>query len=170
MENQGFWNELWEEVSPALADAFWEGFFSGSTTEEEDDDFEEAYRFIVPGFNARPLELSGAIGIEQLKKLDGMINIRRNNADIFRKLFETDDRFIIQRENGKSSWFAFTLIIRPDLSISRSSVFKALKENGIGYRMITGGNFLRHDVIKHFDYECIHLLQNSIYLNTDHQY
>ena len=129
--------------------------------ERREDDFEEAYRFIVPGFNARPLELSGAIGIEQLKKLDGMINIRRNNADIFRKLFETDDRFIIQRENGKSSWFAFTLIIRPDLSISRSSVFKALKENGIGYRMITGGNFLRHDVIKHFDYECIGDMQHA---------
>ena len=40
MENQGFWNELWEEVSPALADAFWEGFFSGSTTEDDDDELE----------------------------------------------------------------------------------------------------------------------------------
>ena len=27
-------------------------------------DFYEAYRFILPGYNARPLELSGAIGIE----------------------------------------------------------------------------------------------------------
>mgnify|MGYP001246336600 CR=1 FL=1 len=129
--------------------------------ERREDDFEEAYRFIVPGFNARPLELSGAIGIEQLKKLDGMIEIRRSNADIFRKLFENDDRFIIQRENGKSSWFAFTLIVRPDLSISRASVFKVLKENGIGYRMITGGNFLRHDVIKYFDYECIGDMQHA---------
>ena len=33
------------------------------------DDFYEAYRFILPGYNVRPIEMSGAIGIEQLKKL-----------------------------------------------------------------------------------------------------
>ena len=41
--------------------------------ERRDDDFFEAYRFILPGYNARPLELAGAVGVEQLKKLDGMI-------------------------------------------------------------------------------------------------
>ena len=48
--------------------------------EKRDDDFFEAYRFILPGYNARPLELSGAVGIEQLKKLDRMVEIRRRNA------------------------------------------------------------------------------------------
>jgi CDP-6-deoxy-D-xylo-4-hexulose-3-dehydrase len=32
---------------------------------------------------------------------------------------------------------------------------KALKEADIGYRIITGGNFLRHDVIKYYDYEIV---------------
>jgi CDP-6-deoxy-D-xylo-4-hexulose-3-dehydrase len=31
------------------------------------DPFEESYKFVLPGYNARPLEMSGAIGIEQLK-------------------------------------------------------------------------------------------------------
>ena len=53
--------------------------------EQRDDDFFEAYRFILPGYNARPLELSGAVGIEQLKKLDGMVEIRRSNAALFRR-------------------------------------------------------------------------------------
>ena len=44
--------------------------------ERRADDFFEAYRFILPGYNARPLELSGAVGVEQLKKLDGMIAMR----------------------------------------------------------------------------------------------
>ena len=35
------------------------------------DHFEE-YRFILPGYNVRPLEISGAIGSVQLKKLPGM--------------------------------------------------------------------------------------------------
>ena len=83
--------------------------------EKGKDDFFEAYRFILPGYNARPLEMSGAIGIEQLKKLDKMIDVRRKNAALFVRLFGSDERFIIQQENGKSSWFAFTMILHPDL-------------------------------------------------------
>jgi CDP-6-deoxy-D-xylo-4-hexulose-3-dehydrase len=32
---------------------------------------------------------------------------------------------------------------------------QAMKEAGIGYRIITGGCFLRHDVIKYFDYDTV---------------
>ena len=133
--------------------------------EKHSDDFYEAYRFILPGYNARPLELSGAIGIEQLKKLDNMVQVRRRNAALFTKLFAGDDRFIIQRENGKSSWFAFTVILNPKYGIDRARVMQALKDADIGYRIITGGNFLRHDVIKHFDYDCV---GEIVHANTAH--
>ena len=128
---------------------------------KRDDDFYEAYRFILPGYNARPLELSGAIGIEQLKKLDRMIEVRRRNADLFVRLFRDDERFIIQRENGKSSWFAFTVVLNPEANIDRKKVMSALKKADIGYRIITGGNFLRHDVIKYFDYDCVGEIVNA---------
>lgn len=129
--------------------------------ERREDDFYEAYRFILPGYNARPLELSGAIGIEQLKKLDGLIATRRRNAALFVKLMSGDERFIIQRENGRSSWFAFTVILNPALPIDRAKVMAALKGADIGYRIITGGNFLRHDVIKYFDYDTVGEIVNA---------
>jgi CDP-6-deoxy-D-xylo-4-hexulose-3-dehydrase len=131
--------------------------------ERRADDFFEAYRFILPGFNARPLELSGAVGVEQLRKLDGMIAIRRQNAALFRSLFEGDDRFIIQREvtGARSSWFSFTLILNPALDLDRQRVMGALKQAGIGYRIITGGCFLRHDVIKYFDYDTVGEIVNA---------
>jgi CDP-6-deoxy-D-xylo-4-hexulose-3-dehydrase len=129
--------------------------------EKRDDDFFEAYRFILPGYNARPLELSGAIGVEQLKKLDAMIETRRRNAAVFVDLFKNDERFIIQRENGMSSWFAFTVILNPKFNVDRKKVMNAMKQADIGYRIITGGNFLRHDVIKHFDYECVGEIKNA---------
>jgi CDP-6-deoxy-D-xylo-4-hexulose-3-dehydrase len=129
--------------------------------DERADDFFEAYRFILPGYNARPLEFSGAVGLEQLKKVDNMIEIRRNNAKLFCQLFNGDDRFIIQRENGKSSWFSFTVILNPDFPIDRAKVMKGLKEAKISFRVITGGNFLRHDVIKYFDYECVGDIKNA---------
>ena len=125
------------------------------------DDFYEAYRFILPGYNARPLDLSGAIGIEQLKKLDSMIAIRRKNAEVFVSLFSKDDRFIIQKENGKSSWFSFTIVLNPKYAIDRSSVMEAMRTAEIEFRIITGGCFLRHDVIKYFNYETVGEIVNA---------
>jgi CDP-4-dehydro-6-deoxyglucose reductase, E1 len=125
------------------------------------DDFFEAYRFILPGYNARPLEMSGAIGIEQLKKLDQMIDVRRKNAALFVRLFGSDERFIIQQENGKSSWFSFTMILHPDFKVSRDHINQGLRNANIEFRIITGGNFLRHDVIKYFDYECVGDIKNA---------
>ena len=123
--------------------------------EKKDSDFYEAYRFILPGYNVRPIELSGAVGLEQLKKLPAMTAQRRQNMARFQKHFAGDDRFIIQRENGKSSSFSFTIIVNPRRSVDRKRLFEALKKADIGYRIITGGNFLRHDVIKYYDYEVV---------------
>jgi CDP-4-dehydro-6-deoxyglucose reductase, E1 len=129
--------------------------------EKKYDDFYEAYRFILPGYNVRPLEISAAIGIEQIRKLDEMVEIRRKNADMFLELFRNDARFIIQKENGKSSWFSFTMIVNPELRLDRKVAFEAMKKADIGYRIITGGNFLRHDVIKYFDYEKVGDIRNA---------
>lgn len=131
--------------------------------EKRDDDFFEAYRFILPGYNARPLELSGAVGSEQLKKLDAMVEIRRRNAASFQSLFAGDERFIIQQERpgARSSWFSFTVILNPKLDIDRREVMRAMKEADIGYRIITGGCFLRHDVIKYFDYDTVGEIVNA---------
>jgi CDP-4-dehydro-6-deoxyglucose reductase, E1 len=121
----------------------------------------EAYHFILPGYNVRPMELSGAVGREQLKKLPAMTAMRRRNMAHFQQLFGGDDRFIIQRENGKSSCFSFTVILNPAQNIDRDRVFAAMREADIGFRIITGGCFSRHDVIRHFDYEIVGDLRNA---------
>ncbi len=119
---------------------------------KENDDFFEAYRFILPGYNLRPTEIQGAIGIRQLNKLEGFIKIRRSNAGHFVQFFKDDERFIIQKEIGESSWFSFTMIINPKSGIDRKKVLQKLKDADIEHRIITGGNILRHDVMKYYDY------------------
>jgi len=134
--------------------------------ERRSSDHFEAYRFILPGYNVRPLELEGAIGREQLKKLPAMTAARRKNMALFHELFAGDDRFIIQRENGKSSCFSFTIILNPARNPDRETVFAALKDADIGFRIITGGCFLRHDVLKHYDYDTVGTIENA-YLAHD---
>jgi CDP-6-deoxy-D-xylo-4-hexulose-3-dehydrase len=120
--------------------------------EKKGNDFFEAYRFILPGYNVRPGEIHGALGIKQLDKLERFIRIRRKNAEHFVNLFGNDERFIIQKEVGESSWFSFTMIINPELKLDRIKVLQKLKNANIEHRIITGGNILRHDVIKYYDY------------------
>lgn len=129
--------------------------------EKRSADFFEAYRFVLPGYNVRPTEINAAIGLRQLRKLDGFVEKRRQNLALFNSLFAGDERFIIQRENGKSSSFCFPIVLNPAFNLNRERVLNALKEADIGHRIITGGNFLRHDVIRYYDYECVGEITNA---------
>ena len=123
--------------------------------ERRESDFFEEYRFILPGYNVRPMEMNAAVGLRQLKKLPAMTAARRENLRVFQDLFGADDRFIIQKENGKSSSFCFTIILAPGLEKERETVLGALSDNEIEHRIITGGNILCNDVMKYFDCDVV---------------
>ena len=139
----------------------WARDLPGAADPQSPEGFHEAYRFVMPGYNVRPLEICGAAGVEQLKKLDGMLDRRRANAAHFVDLFGGDERFILQREHGRSSWFSFTIVLNPSLGIDRAQVMRAMREAGIGFRMITGGCFPRHEAVRFFDYDTVGPLTNA---------
>lgn len=130
-----------------------------------DDPFNESFRFVLPGYNVRPVEMSGAIGIEQLKKLPKFLTQRRKNAKYFEYLFKNHSDLIIQQEISVSSWFGFSFIIKSESRWQRTKVVQKLKENGIDCRPIVTGNFARSEVMKYFDYEIHDSLKNADYLH-----
>ncbi len=129
--------------------------------------FYEDYRFILPGYNVRPLEISAAAGIEQLKKLPKMTKQRRKNWKYFKNLFENDKKFTIQKENGKTSSFCFTLILKPKFKHLKKKIFNLLRRNKIGFRMITGGCILKHDVAKYLNFSKSSNLKNAFYAHEN---
>ena len=138
------------------------------TGTKSDDPFEESFKFVLPGYNVRPLEMSGAIGIEQLKKLPSFISQRRKNAEYFLSLFADHPDFLIQKEIGNSSWFGFSFIIRQGADITRKEVVKKLVDNGIECRPIVTGNFLKNkEVLEYFDYEVSGTVDNAEYLDKN---
>ena len=134
---------------------------------KSDDWFSESFRFVLPGYNVRPVEMSGAIGIEQLKKLPNFLRYRRENAKLFCQYFDNHSDFIIQKEIGSSSWFGFSLIIRPESKLQRGDIIKKLEANNIEYRPIATGDFTQNEVIKYFDYEIHGELKNARYLQEN---
>ncbi len=116
------------------------------------DPFVRQFRFVLPGYNLRPLEMGGATGVHQLKKLDGIVMQRRQNAEVFKELFGGVNYLDIQQETGESSWYGFAIVLKGHMAGRREEVVAALAENGIERRPIMGGNFLNNPVMQHLDH------------------
>jgi CDP-6-deoxy-D-xylo-4-hexulose-3-dehydrase len=134
---------------------------------KSDDWFEESFRFVLPGYNVRPVEMSGAIGIEQLKKLPLFLKQRRKNAKLFVELFKDHPDFLIQRSIDNSSWFGFSLIIKPESNLIRKDIVNKLQKNKIDCRPIVAGNFTKSEVMKFLNYEIHQELKNADYLHDN---
>ena len=132
---------------------------------KSDNAFEESFRFILPGYNVRPVEMSGVIGVEQLKKLPSFLDFRRKNAKLFVSLFENHKDFYIQKDIDNSSWFGFSFIIKPESTLDRTEVVKKLEANQIDCRPIVTGDFTKNEVLKYFDYEIFGEMKNAQYLD-----
>lgn len=115
-----------------------------------DDPFEESFRFVLPGYNLRPLEMSGAIGQEQIGKLPMIVAKRRENAALFRQVMADFPGLRIQRETGESSWFGFSMIIDPATGVSRRDLVATLDRRGIESRPVVAGNFAKNEVVRRY--------------------
>ena len=134
---------------------------------KSEDSFSESFRFVLPGYNVRPVEMSGAIGIEQLKKLPNFLKHRRENAKIFKQYFQNHPDFMIQKEISSSSWFGFSLIIRKNSTLNRQEVIQKLQANNIECRPIVTGDFTQNEVMRFFDYEVFGILKNAQHLHKN---
>jgi CDP-6-deoxy-D-xylo-4-hexulose-3-dehydrase len=136
-------------------------------SEKSDDLFEESFRFVLPGYNVRPLEIEGALGIEQAKRLPKLVEERRKNGKILQAIMANHDQLMIQHEIGESSWFGFSLVIRPGSKLNRNSLIIKLNELGFECRPIVAGNFAKNEVIKYFDSETHGTLKNADYIDKN---
>ena len=114
------------------------------------DAFDDLFRFVLPGYNVRPLEMSGALGITQVAKLPALVAGRRRNADVFRSAM-ADLPVRLQRETGESSWFGFSMVLEGPLAGRRRELVAALDAAGVESRPVVAGNFARNPVMRYLD-------------------
>ncbi len=114
-------------------------------------EFEKKFRFLLPGFNVRPIEMEGAIGSIQLKKANKFIDTRRANAEIFKAYVKDIEGCKSQKENGYCTWFGHSILFPEDFK-QRDQLAAFLMDKGIETRPILAGNFLNNPVLKHLNY------------------
>ena len=114
--------------------------------------FTDNFVFATPGYNVRPLEMSGAIGLEQLKKWPEIMQARNLNAHHFISKFAGQSWCRIQHTTGTSSWFTFGMVLTGELKGRRAEVVAALDRAGIQNRPLASRNFLKQPVMRDLDY------------------
>jgi CDP-6-deoxy-D-xylo-4-hexulose-3-dehydrase len=123
--------------------------------------FHESFRFILPGYNVRPLEVCGAIGLAQIERLPGFIARRRETARRLRERFSDLRGLRLQSEVGESSWFGFAFTLTGDAAVSRDTVVARLAAAGVETRPVVAGNFTRQPVMAHLRHEPPGALPNA---------
>ena len=118
------------------------------------DPFEDSFRFVLPGYCVRPLEMSGAVGQVQLQKANGMLFKRIENSKIYHELFDNAPyaRTQLPTEGSLHSYFGFSFVLENELRNRRTEVISAFREQGIECRPIVAGNFMRNPVIDRLNY------------------
>lgn len=115
------------------------------------DPFEDSFCFALPGYNVRPVEMSGAIGIEQVKKIPSIVEERRKNGAHWVETLSHVPDIRIQKEVGESSWFGFSMILEGALAGRRREVGAALTAAGVESRPVVAGNFTRNPAMTYLD-------------------
>lgn len=108
--------------------------------------YDHKYTYDNLGYNLKATDISAALGVSQLKKIDIYADMRRENYHkIFERLseLESDGKLILPRpqKNSDPSWFGFPITLAND--INREDLIYKLNENKIGTRLIFASNVLR---------------------------
>ena len=114
-----------------------------------DHDVDHKYVFGVQGYNLKPADLQGSIGLVQLTKQDEIHRIRRLNKTRLHEIFSKIDgaRVIEEKEHAETSWFGVPIVYEGN----KLQLVKYLEDNKIQTRNYFAGNILMHPGYKHLE-------------------
>jgi len=94
------------------------------------------YEHVMVGYNYRMTEIAAAIGLVQLKKLEGWVKQRRANAKVLTKAIGGIEGLVPPAEGNWMVHAYYQFIMRREDSFpqSRDDIIQALTEDGIGCR------------------------------------
>jgi CDP-6-deoxy-D-xylo-4-hexulose-3-dehydrase len=119
--------------------------------ENYEDVVDHKYVFSTMGYNLKPLDMQGAVGLIQLQKFEEIHQLRRSNKEKIQKIVEKipGTRVVNEREGVETSWFGVPIIC--DNKELKRSLVAHLESNKIQTRNYFAGNVLLHPGYSHLD-------------------
>jgi CDP-6-deoxy-D-xylo-4-hexulose-3-dehydrase len=114
-----------------------------------DKDVDHKYVFGVQGYNLKPADLQGSIGLVQLEKQIEIHAIRRLNKARLHEIFSKipGARVIEEKEHAETSWFGVPIVYEN----GKPNLVKYLEDRGIQTRNYFAGNILAHPGYRHIE-------------------
>lgn len=111
------------------------------------------YFFSNMGYNLKPLDMQGALGIEQLKKIDFIHEKRRAHKNIIADSLQKHLGELVtvpaELDGAETSWFGVPIICTKNKL--KTALVEYLEANKIQTRNYFAGNILQHPAYKHLD-------------------
>jgi len=111
--------------------------------------FDHRYYYTRIGLNFKMNEITAAFGREQLKRLDGFVQLRKRNYKI------------LAQELGEPYNEEISPFVYPIFSKNRARDLQILEEANIETRVLFSGNILRHPAYKDIEHRVVGNLKNS---------
>lgn len=108
--------------------------------------YDAKFIFSEVGYNFQVTEISGAFGLEQLKRYSQFAKQRKKNFKTLMNFFKQYESLFIlpvQDKLANTAWLAFPLTIRAEAPFTRLEITKHLEEHNIQTRPVFTGNVLK---------------------------
>ncbi len=118
--------------------------------------YDHKYTYSHIGYNLKITDWQAAVGVEQLRKLDGFLEKRRRNAAVLsEELADLSDVLMLPEhsEHCEPSWFGFLISVRPEAPFNKQELVEYLESHGVGTRQLFAGNLLRQPMMTDTDVE-----------------
>lgn len=126
--------------------------------------YDHKFTYSHIGYNLKATDMQAAVGVSQLKKLEGFIQRRRENFNyLTERLAHLQEFFLLPQAtpNSNPSWFGFPILVRPEAPFSRNDTVRWLNANKIGTRLLFGGNLIRQPAYRGQTYRTVGNLHNA---------
>lgn len=106
-------------------------------------EFDAKYTFYVPGFNLRPTEITGFLGLEQLKHLDSAIDARIKHFDALESVARQNDDFEALEHGHMTRLAPFAFPVLCKTKELRDKYVARFGGAGVEIRPVIAGNIAR---------------------------
>ena len=133
-------------------------------------DYDERYVFENIGYNLRMTDIAASLGIEQLKKLDRLNDIRVENANKYIKSMIKHNNYLLMPKTPKGyyhSFYGFTILVSKEAPFNRKDIITYLEKHNIETRAFMGGNLNIQPAYRDFGFRVSGELINTNFLTNN---
>lgn len=126
--------------------------------------YDHKYIYTHRGYNLKALDLQAAIGLVQLRRLEGFVRTRRDNWERMRSHLSRYERYLVLPEvapGAEPSPFGLVLTLREGAPFSKADLTQHLEAARVQTRVLFAGNLLRHPAYADVAYRVADGLANT---------